>query len=96
MIRIRRIAGTSMLPAIRPGQLVAAVRKKPQVGDVVLATVDGRDVVKRVGQLSGGRVYLLGDNPTVSTDSRTYGFITAKAVFGVVMWPLVNINSTQA
>lgn len=76
-----------MLPGIRPGQLIVVVSKRPKVGDIVLVTIDGREVVKRIAQLDQGRVYLLGDNQAASTDSRSYGFVSARSVRGVVIWP---------
>lgn len=85
-----------MLPAIQSGRLVVAIRSKPVLDDVVVVSVDGRDVIKRISQLAHGRVYLLGDNASASTDSRTYGFITAKAVRGVVIWPRTSKINSQA
>lgn len=67
----------------------------PRAGDIVAATspVTGLPVVKRVGpgQLSGNRVFLSGDNPAESTDSRSYGPVPVESVIGRVIllrpWP---------
>ncbi|MGW6918019.1 S26 family signal peptidase [Kitasatospora sp. NPDC054939] len=37
------------------------------------------------GQVPGGHVVLLGDNPAFSTDSRTWGAVPARNVVGVVL-----------
>lgn len=82
---IRRISGNSMDPRLLSGSLVLAFNKKPKIGDVVIARVDDRDVVKRVDQIDERRVFLLGDNAAASTDSRSYGFISVSAIVAVVV-----------
>lgn len=98
-----RVAGISMMPTLRPGDLLA-VRfpgaREPRVGQLVVATTDRRDLVKRVvavpGERFGGRVlaedefWLAGDNPQSSTDSRATGPVPRRDIMGVVRmryWP---------
>lgn len=78
-----------MLPTLKKGQLVWATHfKTPKVGDVVVALQNGREVIKRIGQISDGwQVQLLGDNPAHSTDSRHLGTIPMRNITGVVIWP---------
>jgi nickel-type superoxide dismutase maturation protease len=81
-----RVAGDSMLPAVRDGDRVL-VRRTRQVrpGDIVVA-VDPRDgsrpLVKRVAAVSADGVTLLGDNPAASTDSRAFGPLAPHMVKG--------------
>jgi nickel-type superoxide dismutase maturation protease len=88
---LRRVVGESMLPTLQPGQLVAiGERSTLRVGDIVMILHDGMEKIKRVARLEPGRVYLLGDNPQASTDSRSFGWIGVEAVRGKVIWPRNN------
>lgn len=59
--------------------------------------------IKRVAAIAGdpfpggvipvGQVYLLGDNPTTSLDSRTVGAVTTDHIFGMVVRPLSRSGS---
>jgi phage repressor protein C with HTH and peptisase S24 domain len=86
MIILRRVEGVSMAPAFPHGRLVIGWRwRRPQVGDVVIVRHHRVELIKRVDKLEGGRVYLLGDNPEESTDSRHYGWLPVAAVLAVVV-----------
>jgi phage repressor protein C with HTH and peptisase S24 domain len=75
-----------MAPAYPPGSIVFAWRKrKPRVGDVVIVRHHQTELIKRISQLSTDHVYLLGDNPDSSTDSRHYGWLPLNAIMGVVI-----------
>ncbi|HSE61898.1 MAG TPA: S26 family signal peptidase [Candidatus Saccharimonadales bacterium] len=74
-----------MAPAYTPGRLVFAARlRKPRVGDVVIVRHHHLELIKRISQIEDGRVYLLGDNPMESTDSRHYGWLPLASVQGIV------------
>jgi nickel-type superoxide dismutase maturation protease len=89
-----RITGPSMSPTVRDGDrlLVRRVRSAEAVrqGDVVLARFAARPellVVKRVRRPVPGGLWIEGDNPFVTDDSRTFG---AAVVVGRVvcrLWP---------
>ena len=85
-----------MAPALRDGdQLLAWMRARPRpgAGDVVVAELPGgRGLgVKRIRMVrADGAVWLEGDNPFGSTDSRQFGPLPAESVRGRVLlrlWP---------
>ena len=78
-----------MAPTLNDGQIAAFIRKKRfDVGDIVIAKVGQREVVKRVNEINEGMVSLIGDNLHHSTDSRTYGRISHKNLIGRLIWPI--------
>jgi len=88
MIFVRRVVGDSMLPALKPGQIVLCheIRQFRQ-GQVVVAFVGDREVIKRIASIENGRIFLVGDNEKKSTDSRHYGSVTDTKIEGTVFWP---------
>jgi signal peptidase I len=58
----------------------------PQKGDVVVfITPQGAKATKRIGDVTGdGELIVLGDNPSESYDSRSYGPIPFKNVIGKI------------
>ena len=80
-----------MQPHLYAGDCVLIRRgARARRGDVVLVRRPDRPellVVKRVWDvLSDGRLWLAGDNPTHSDDSREFGAVAASAVEGRVVW----------
>ena len=67
---------------LRPGQIVAVPDPRP--GDRSVRS--GRVLVKRLAAVEGDAVTLVGDNPTESTDSRTFGPVNRRAVLGVAVY----------
>lgn len=72
------VRGGSMAPALEPGDRLLVVRtiRTPRVGDVVLARdprEPSRELIKRVADMGPYGVVLHGDNPSSSTDARTFG-----------------------
>lgn len=89
LLFVRRIVGDSMLPSLKKNQLVIATGlRKTKKGGVVVAEVNGIEVIKRITDFKHGSVWLEGDNQEASTDSRRYGWIDRGAVRGVVIYPL--------
>lgn len=58
--------------------------------DVVIIVHDGMEKIKRIEQVRAQEVYVLGDNPDASTDSRDFGWIASDAVSGKVLWPRID------
>ena len=80
-----------MIPNLQPGdELLVDSRAyrhySPQVGDVVVARRPDRTnvtIIKRVASVEqDGRLVLLGDNPTSSTDSRSFGLVPTVNIIG--------------
>ena len=73
-VGLYRVAGESMQPTYRPGDtLVGWHWFRPRPGQVVVVMRDGRPLIKRVIRLAGDAIWLEGDNPGASTDSRHFG-----------------------
>lgn len=89
------VRGRSMAPALLPGDRLIVRRRGrgPRIGEVVVVgdpRLPDRELIKRVANVDGDRVTLLGDNPERSTDARDFGPVDASAVRWVVVlryWP---------
>lgn len=78
-----------MVPTLKPDQLVVLRRQKLRVGDVVIVLHDHMEKVKRITALTAHTVFVEGDNPASSTDSRHFGWVDRDSIKGVVVWPKV-------
>ena len=82
-----------MAPTLRPGdQLLVARRRAARPGWVAVVRLpDGTLAVKRIVRIvDGGALWIEGDNPFGSTDSRTLGPLPPEALVGVAIariWP---------
>lgn len=79
-----------MLPALSPKDKVLTLNWfiNPKAGELVVAKVRGREIIKRVAKLKKDQLFLKGDNEIESTDSRTYGWINKSALLGKVIYIL--------
>lgn len=89
-----RVSGNSMSPLLNDGDIVdvditAYASRPPQVGDIVLVAhpyVSTKQIIKQItSQPEQGQVFLLGLNPSESTDSRSFGTVPASSVKGKVI-----------
>lgn len=46
-----------------------------------------RNLLEKTPRIPQGKIFVLGDNPPQSLDSRSYGFIDMKNLIGKVIWP---------
>jgi nickel-type superoxide dismutase maturation protease len=83
-----------MAPRLPSGALVVA---RPidgttplRVGDVVVARRPDRrelEIIKRIQAIDGnGAIFLVGDNPSSSTDSRQFGAVLREQIVARVRW----------
>lgn len=84
----RRVKGGSMLPALKEGQIILGINCiKYNPGDIVMLSHRGIEKVKRVKKIVEGMVYLIGDNPSSSLDSRDFGYVDRSCIYARVIWP---------
>jgi phage repressor protein C with HTH and peptisase S24 domain len=71
---IYRVAGESMLPTYQPGDTLLCLRWfSPRAGQVVVGMRGRLPLIKRIIKIEDSAVWLEGDNPGSSTDSRHFG-----------------------
>lgn len=59
---VRRVVGHSMEPTLQGGMIVVATGwRRPKPGDLAIADVDGREVIKRVTKIDSNKVELVSD-----------------------------------
>jgi nickel-type superoxide dismutase maturation protease len=83
-----------MAPRLPSGALVVARpidrATRLQVGEVVVARRPDRpelEIIKRIQAIDGeGAVFLVGDNPSSSTDSRQFGAVARDHIIARVRW----------
>lgn len=88
-LMVRRIQGHSMMPVLPPGTKVLGLRwyKKLKVHDVIIFFHDGKEKIKRINEIDGSKLYVLGDHSQASSDSRQYGWIDRPQVMARLIWP---------
>ena len=95
--QLMRVSGHSMMPLLRPGDLVLVNRgayrfRTPRAGEIVVArprALGGKACIKRVIR-ADHLIELRGDHPDDSADSRTFGAVTPQELVGSVplaVWP---------
>jgi nickel-type superoxide dismutase maturation protease len=89
-----RVRGESMAPRLTGGALVIAQAVDAttilRVGDVVVARRPDRpqlEIIKRIQSIAAeGTIFLTGDNPRESTDSRDFGSVRRDQIIARVRW----------
>lgn len=60
---------------------------KPKVGDVVVLR-RGKFIIKRIARIKDNKVFIIGDNKSESTDSRSFGWLNKELIIGKVMFKI--------
>jgi hypothetical protein len=78
-----------MLPSLTADEIVFATGRYTALhsGDVVIIWHQGMEKIKRIQAIDGDKLYVVGDNLSESTDSRTFGWLDIAAVQAKVIWP---------
>ena len=83
-----RVQGESMLPTYQPGDTLVGLRYfAPKKGDIVIVERD-RPIIKRITHINVEGIFVEGDNPRRSTDSRSFGLIRRDQVEAKVIFKL--------
>ncbi len=81
-----------MLPNLKDGdKVLVKLHESYQISDIVVAQHPFKQsvvLIKRVSEIDENGVFLIGDNPSESTDSRTLGKISLKDILGKVVQTL--------
>jgi nickel-type superoxide dismutase maturation protease len=100
------VEGRSMSPTLEPGDWLLAdpdayAQTAPVVGDLVLVA-DPREpsrlLIKRVSEIHDSELFVSGDAPDQSTDSRAFGSVDVGAIEGrpwFRYWPLRRIGQLR-
>lgn len=76
-----------MESALKAGSLVLVWKtSKIKKGDIIAFRHNGKILIKRVIEVAGRRLTVLGDNPTDSLDSRDFGSIDLADIIGKVIY----------
>ena len=100
------IPSVSMQPALQPGDIVVVdnwvyQENSLQVEDIIIFKRPQNDMVmiKRIKKLRSGyssSIFVEGDNPNKSFDSRRFGWLDEDSVLGKATFILINIQQCQA
>ncbi len=89
MWHFRRIKGDNMLPTLKDGQtIIVSSSRSFSIGDIVVAFMDRREVIKRIVEMKDGKVLLEDDNKSHASDSWAQGWLIDRHVVGKVVFPL--------
>jgi len=86
---LRKVVGKSMSPKLEPGQIVMATGwfRRLHPGEVVIVQHEGKQKIKRIERITGGKIFVIGDNLRASIDSRQFGWLDRRAVVARVLFP---------
>lgn len=79
-----------MKPTLKEGQEVLTFNwGRPKVGDVVVVKHAGKGMIKRIQKADDRCIFVTGDNPKESKDSRHFGPVDKSQILGKVIYKLV-------
>lgn len=78
-----------MVPVLPPGTIIWATRwfRRLDPGDVVILAHNEKEKIKRIDRLDQDRVFVVGDHPETSTDSRHFGWLGRDMIVAKLVWP---------
>lgn len=77
-----------MMPTLTAGQIVVGVRLlKPRLYDIVIVRHDKLEKIKRISKIEEDKIFVSGDNPAESKDSRHFGWLSKDSIIARVVWP---------
>lgn len=80
-----------MQPTLQSGRVVLIRRwARPKTGIVVVIRHNGLEKIKRIQDIQDSQVFVVGDNPSQSTDSRQFGWLPVSHVQGRVVGRRLN------
>ncbi len=79
-----------MTPTLKNGRLVLFHQVRDfRVGQIVIAFVDGIEVVKRISKIDRGKIYLSVDDKKHAHNGKYYAVVTDSKIEGILLWPRV-------
>jgi len=87
------VSGNSMSPKFTEGDRLFVSRlvlkfSRPEVGDYVVLSDPRTDrlILKKIDAIHGSEYFVVGENATGSTDSRTFGSVGRSSIVGKVLF----------
>jgi nickel-type superoxide dismutase maturation protease len=76
-----------MLPTLRQGKIVVGWRyaRRLKPGQIVIIKHQGREMIKRLQAIEADKLFVVGDNPSASTDSRSFGRVSRQQLVARVL-----------
>jgi SOS-response transcriptional repressor LexA len=77
-----------MTPTLQDGQLVVCHQiRKFKTGQIVIAYVKSKEVIKRIVKIDKDRIYLGVDDSSHAHNGKYYAVVSDVDVQGIVIWP---------
>lgn len=79
-----------MLPVLKPGNQVLTFNwfylfSSLKKNDIIIIYIDGREIIKRIQNIKNEQIFVVGDNQSLSIDSRSFGPIDKSDIIGKVI-----------
>lgn len=88
MIFFRRVSGDSMTPTLENGQIVLCHQIRGyKKGQVVVAFVKNKEVIKRILKVDKDKIYLGVDDQKHAHNGKYYAILPDTKIEGIVFWP---------